>query len=121
MTGPLSLPALQLGSSARLREESDGGAGITDATEAAYAALRAQSVQAMAGAGAATGFRLANGSDIRSLFDQLYKPISYTAVQGVSVGNCGSGSALSAGVGGNVLSISLVTTNCNCNCDCCGL
>lgn len=118
MTGPLTVPGLQLGSTARLREEAGGGAGVTDAAQAGYVSLKAQTIQAMAGTGASTGFKLASGNDIRSLFDSLYKPISFSAVQGVAVGNCGSGSALGASVSGNLLSLSLSTTNCNCNCDC---
>lgn len=122
MTGPLAVQGLELGSTARLREETDGGAGVTDAGQSGYAALRSNTVQAMAGSGSSTGFRLANGNDIRSLFDSLYKPIGFTAVQSVSVGNCGGSTYIGAGISGTTLTVSLGVSNCNCdcNCNCCG-
>lgn len=120
MTGQLDLPRMRLGNDVLLREESGGGLGVTNAAQGSYVLLRANAVIAASGSGASTGFRLANGNDIRSLFDTLYKPVGYTAVQSVSVGNCAPGSAVSASISGSSLWISLNNTNCNCDCNCCG-
>jgi hypothetical protein len=94
--------------------------GALDARSVKAQTLDATAAVKTPGTGAtSTGIKLVDDSDLGTLF----RPASYTAVQGVSFshgggfGNANCNVTLSGGVSGNQLNVS-VSSNCNCNCVC---